>query len=72
MAYKGPLQIHQGPWAGDRFDVRVFDDVVESMRDEGKWLDVTRIAAKDIFDLLKDDRGYEGDFEEEPEESDEE
>lgn len=72
MAYEGPLQLHQGPWAGDRFDVQVFDDVVESMRDEGKWLDVTRIAAKDMFDLIKSDCGYKGDFIQEPEECDEE
>ena len=71
--HEGPLQLHRGPWAGDRFDVRVLDDVIESMKDEGKWVDVTRIAAREIYDLCKRDGYYdcEQDFEEEPRESDE-
>ena len=43
------------------------------MKDEGKWVDVTRIAAREIYDLCKSDGyyDYEQDFEEEPQESDE-
>ena len=46
MCYKGPLQLHRGSWAGDRFYVRPFDDVIESMKDEG---DLTRTATRDIY-----------------------
>ena len=72
MCYKGPLQLHRGSWAGDRFDVRPFDDVIESMRDEGGWVDLTRTAARDIYDLFKSEYGHDEDFEEEPQGSDEE
>jgi hypothetical protein len=67
----GTSPASRGPCAGDRFDVRVFDDVIESMKDEGKWVDVTGIAARDIYDLYKSDSCYHYDFEEEPKESDE-
>ena len=67
----GTSPASRGPCAGDRFDVRVFDDVIESMKDEGKWVDVTGIAARDIYDLCKSEYRFHYDFEEEPQESDE-
>ena len=41
------------------------------MKDEGKWVDVTGIAARDIYDLCKSEYRFHYDFEEEPQESDE-
>jgi hypothetical protein len=36
MSYAGLLQLHRGPWVGDRFDVRMSDDVrvIEDVKDE--------------------------------------
>lgn len=70
MPYNEHLQLHRGSWAGDRFDVRVLDDVIQSMKNEGGWTDISRTAAKDVYELYKDDFCL-GDFQEERQESDE-
>ena len=52
--------------------MRLFDHAIESTKDEGGWVDLTRTAARDIYDLFKSEYDYDEDFEEEPQGSDEE
>ena len=57
----------RGDWAGDRFDMRVYEDVAEDMTLDG-WSDSTRPMARAIYALYKrlnlDD--FVGEFREEP------
>ncbi|KIM38657.1 hypothetical protein M413DRAFT_29902 [Hebeloma cylindrosporum] len=39
---------HQGEWAGDRFDIRVFDEVSEHLSLD-RWIGLTEEVAKDIL-----------------------
>jgi hypothetical protein len=55
----------QGGWAGDRIDVRLMDDVVEEMQEEG-WKDVSRQEAIRLYEILVEEGVVEGDLPEEP------
>ncbi|KIM38672.1 hypothetical protein M413DRAFT_240281, partial [Hebeloma cylindrosporum] len=57
----------RGIWAGDRFDVRAYEDVAEEMAADG-WIDSTRPLAREIYDMSKlhEDDTFIGEFKEEP------
>ncbi|KAJ3503004.1 hypothetical protein NLJ89_g8630 [Agrocybe chaxingu] len=66
MQYEGELNLTQGDWAGDRFDIRAFEEVAEELHQEG-WEDVTRTLARQIYDIYRSDFGDSiGEFLEEP------
>ncbi|CAA7263064.1 unnamed protein product [Cyclocybe aegerita] len=66
MGYEGELNLTEGDWAGDRFDIRAFEEVAEELHQEG-WEDVTRTLARQIYDIYRSDFGDSiGEFLEEP------
>jgi hypothetical protein len=63
MVFQQKIPFHQGAWVGDRFDMRLYDDVAQDMiLDE--WLDVTLELAKGIFVMWKSEYELEEEFEE--------
>lgn len=52
LPFKVEVLFHRGAWAGDRFDLRVYDDVAECMLADG-WADVTVDVAHEIFRIWK-------------------
>ncbi|KDR69810.1 hypothetical protein GALMADRAFT_214894 [Galerina marginata CBS 339.88] len=63
MCYDGNLV--NGKWAGDRIDVRLFEDIEEEISAEG-WADDTRKQAKRLYDIWLEDGDGRGEFPEEP------
>jgi hypothetical protein len=64
MVLQEKIPFHQGAWVGDRFDVRLYDDVAEDIALDG-WVDDTVELAKEIFMIWKSENELEGKFEEE-------
>ena len=64
MVLQDRISFHQGAWVGDRFDVRLYDDVAEDITLDG-WADVTLELAKEIFMVWKSECELEEELEEE-------
>ncbi|KIM36809.1 hypothetical protein M413DRAFT_448934 [Hebeloma cylindrosporum] len=63
-----PFSDVQGSWAGDRLDIRLMDDVVEELQEEG-WKDISRQEAIKLYNILLQESEVEGDLPDEPTES---
>ena len=50
-------------WAGNRFDVRLYNTVLEDMIWDG-WTDVSRDLAREVFAIWKSENELEGGLEE--------
>jgi hypothetical protein len=48
MRLQNKIPFHQGAWAGDHFDLQLYDALVEGMTLDG-WVDVTLELANQIF-----------------------
>ena len=69
MGYRDHAGLCRGAWAGDRFDVRIFEDVEPELIREG-WVDNTRIEARRAYELWTCEMENPFDFLEEPEMAD--
>jgi len=52
-----------GVWAGHRFYVRLYDDVLEDMMLDG-WTDVSRDLAREVFAIWNSENRIGGEFKE--------
>ncbi|KIM36805.1 hypothetical protein M413DRAFT_448932 [Hebeloma cylindrosporum] len=57
----------RGSWAGDKLDIRLFDDVAEEFR-EGGWKDISRQEAIKLYNILLEKSDIEGDLPKEAQE----
>jgi len=55
----------RGSWAGDRIDVRLMDDIMEDMTQEG-WKDISRQEAAKLHSIWREDAGGSGKLPKEP------
>jgi hypothetical protein len=61
MRLQNKIPFHQGAWAGDHFDLHLYDDLAADMMLDG-WVDVTLELANQIFMVWNSERTLRGEL----------